>query len=165
MIPLVPLYPGSLQSVPECFHPNTGDAFNFSFRSAYWLQNWVSNTVYGRYCQLFPELASERDRLERDWRSLQDDIEREALAKGEAEGRAALNAYSHRAAGQMMDEWMMLAQRIIVKYNDMAEKAADADGRWLKTPGGRPRPVVRPGYPEEWRRRIAAEEGSRYRVK
>ena len=165
MIPLVPLYPGSLQSVPECFHPNTGDAFNFSFRSAYWLQNWVSNTVYGRYSQLFPELREERDRLERDWRSLQDDIEREALAKGETEGRAALNAYSHRAAGQMMDEWMMLAQRLIVKYNDMAEKAADADGRWLKTPGGRPRPVKRPGYPPEWRRRIVDEEGGRYRVK
>lgn len=165
MIPLVPLYPGSMQSVPECFHPNSGNAFTFSFRSAYWLQNWVSNMVYARYCQLFPELRTERDRLERDWRSLQADVEREALARGDTEGRAALNAYSHRAAGQMMDEWSMLAQRLIVKYNDMAEKATDAEGRWLKTPGGQPRPVKRPGYPEAWRRRIVDEEGGRYRVK
>lgn len=164
MIPLVPLYPGSMQTVPECFHPNSGNAFTFSFRSAYWLQNWVSNMVYARYCQLFPELRTERDRLERDWRSLQADVEREALARGDTEGRAALNAYSHRAAGQMMDEWSMLAQRLIVKYNDMAEKATDAEGRWLKTPGGQPRPVKRPGYPEAWRRRIVDEEGSRYRV-
>jgi len=163
-IPLVPLYPGSMQTVPECFHPNSGNAFTFSFRSAYWLQNWVSNMVYARYCQLFPELRTERDRLERDWRSLQDETEREALARGDTEGRAALNAYSHRAAGQMMDEWSMLAQRLIVKYNDMAEKATDAEGRWLKTPGGQPRPVKRPGYPEAWRRRIVDEEGSRYRV-
>ena len=165
MIPLVPLYPGSMQTVPECFHPNSGNAFTFSFRSAYWLQNWVSNMVYARYCQLFPELRTERDRLERDWRSLQDETEREALARGETEGRAALNAYSHRAAGQMMDEWSMLAQRLIVKYNDMAEKAADAEGRWLKTPGGQPRPVKRPGYPEAWRRRIVDEEGGRYKVR
>lgn len=165
MIPLVPLYPGSMQTVPECFHPNSGNAFTFSFRSAYWLQNWVSNMVYARYCQLFPELRTERDRLERDWRSLQADVEREALARGDTEGRAALNAYSHRAAGQMMDEWSMLAQRLIVKYNDMAEKATDAEGRWLKTPGGQPRPVKRPGYPEAWRRRIVDEEGSRYKVR
>ena len=164
MIPLVPLYPGSMQTVPECFHPNSGNAFTFSFRSAYWLQNWVSNMVYARYCQLFPELRTERDRLERDWRSLQADVEREALAKENTEGRAALNAYSHRAAGQMMDEWNMLGQRLIVKYNDMAEKATDAEGRWLKTPGGQPRPVKRPGYPEAWRRRIVDEEGGRYRV-
>lgn len=163
-IPLVPLYPGSMQTVPECFHPNSGNAFTFSFRSAYWLQNWVSNMVYARYCQLFPELRTERDRLERDWRSLQDETEREALTRGDTEGRAALNAYSHRAAGQMMDEWSMLAQRLIVKYNDMAEKATDAEGRWLKTPGGQPRPVKLPGYPEAWRRRIVDEEGSRYRV-
>ena len=163
-IPLVPLYPGSMQSVPECFHPNSGNAFTFSFRSAYWLQNWVSNMVYARYCQLFPELRTERDRLERDWRSLQDETEREALARGDTEGRVALNAYSHRAAGQMMDEWSMLAQRLIVKYNDMAEKATDAEGRWLKTPGGQPRPVKRPGYPEAWRRRIVDEEGGRYKV-
>ncbi len=165
MIPLVPLYPGSMQTVPECFHPNSGNAFTFSFRSAYWLQNWVSNMVYARYCQLFPELRTERDRLERDWRSLQADVEREALARGDTEGRAALNAYSHRAAGQMMDEWSMLAQRLIVKYNDMAEKATDAEGRWLKTPGGQPRPVKRPGYPEAWRRRIVDEEGGRYKVR
>ena len=165
MIPLVPLYPGSMQTVPECFHPNSGNAFTFSFRSAYWLQNWVSNMVYARYCQLFPELRTERDRLERDWRSLQADVEREALARGDTEGRAALNAYSHRAAGQMMDEWGMLAQRLIVKYNDMAEKATDAEGRWLKTPGGQPRPVKRPGYPEAWRRRIVDEEGGRYKVR
>lgn len=164
MIPLVPLYPGSLQSVPECFHPNSGNAFTFSFRSAYWLQNWLSNMVYARYSQLFPELMSVRDRLEHDWLSLQDEVERKALSAGEEEGRLQLNAHSHRAAGQMMDEWMMLAQYLLVKYNDMAEKATDEEGRWLKTPGGQPRPVRRPGYPEEWRRRIAAEEGTRYRL-
>lgn len=163
MIPLVPIYPGSMKTVPECFHQNTANAFTFSFRSAYWLQNWVSNMVYYRYCQLFPELRQQRDLMERDWLSLQADVEKEAMAAGE-EGSRVLNDYSHRASGQMMDEWMSLAQRLITRYNDMAVKAMDEDGRYTKTPGGQPRSVQRPGYPESYRRRIAAEEGERYRL-
>lgn len=163
MIPLVPIYPGSMQSVPECFHQNAGNAFTFSFRSAYWLQNWVSNMVYYRYCQLFPELRQQRDVLERDWLSLQGDVEQQALDAGEG-GRKVLNDYSHRASGQMMDEWMLLSQRLIVRYNDMAVKVMDEDGNYVKTPGGQPRPVQRPGYTESYRRRIAAGEGGRYRL-
>ena len=163
MIPLVPVYPGSMQMVPECLHHAGGNAFTFSFRSAYWLQNWVSNMVYYRYCQLFPELQQRRDALERDWLSMQHDVEAEAVEAGE-EGSRMLNDYSHRASGQMMDEWMQLAQHLIVKYNDMAVKAVDEDGKYMKTPGGQPRPVQRPGYPEQFRRRIAAEEGARYRL-
>jgi dipeptidase len=163
MIPLVPVYPGSMKTVPECFHQNAGNAFTFSFRSAYWLQNWVSNMVYYRYCQLFPELCRQRDRMERDWLSLQADVEREALAAGE-DGSKVLNDYSHRACGQMMDEWMSLAQRLITRYNDMSVKAMDEEGRYIKTSGGQPRSVERPGYPESYRRRIAAGEGGRYRL-
>ncbi len=163
MIPLVPVYPGSMKTVPECFHQNAGNAFTFSFRSAYWLQNWVSNMVYYRYCQLFPELCRQRDRMERDWLSLQADVEREALA-AEEDGGKVLNDYSHRACGQMMDEWMSLAQRLITRYNDMSVKAMDEEGRYIKTSGGQPRSVERPGYPESYRRRIAAGEGGRYRL-
>ena len=80
----------------------------------------------------------------------------------EERGRQLLNDYSHRASGQMMDEWMELAKMLIVKYNDMAVKAVDDDGRYRKTVGGQPVPVERPGYPDAMRRRIAKEEGTRY---
>ena len=75
-----------------------------------------------------------------------------------------LSAYSHRVAGSMMDEWNQLAQLIIVKYNDMAVKRTDENGQYEKTPGGNPRPVLRPGYPERFKREIIKQTGVRYQV-
>ena len=75
-----------------------------------------------------------------------------------------LSAYSHRVAGAMMDEWNQLAQLIIVKYNDMAVKRTDENGQFEKTPGGNPRPVLRPGYPERFKREIIKQAGERYKV-
>ena len=62
----------------------------------------------------------------------------------------------------MLSQWMELGQRLIVKYNDMAVKKTDEQGRYLKTPGGNQRPVDRPGYPIEYRRQIVKQAGERY---
>ena len=77
MVPLTPVY-CCAQSVPECYAQGTADCFHFSTRSAYWVQNWVSNMVYPRYSVLFPELKTERDQLEQDYNSLQQQVEDEA---------------------------------------------------------------------------------------
>lgn len=164
MVPLTPVYCCS-QSVPECYAQGTADTFNFSTRSAYWVQNWVSNMVYMRYNVLFPELKKVRDRLESDYNSLQTKTEEEASKMSEAEARKFLSAYSHRTAQGMMDEWNQLAQLLIVKYNDMTMKRMDENGRWEKTPGGNQRPVLRPGYPESYRRKVAGETNSRYQIR
>ncbi len=164
MVPLTPVY-CCAQGVPECYAVQTADAFHFSTRSAFWVQNWVSNMVYPRYSALFPEVKVARDRLEADYNSLQSDIERKAAAMPEDEAREFLSAYSHRAAQGMMDEWNTLAQTLIVKYNDMSVKRTDENGNYMKTPGGNPRPVLRPGYPEAYRRKVAETTGDRYKVK
>lgn len=151
-------------TAPECYAATTADAFHFSTRSAYWVENWVSNMVYLRYNLLFPELQRVRDRLEADYNSLQDETENKAAAMGKEEAVKFLSAYSHRICGAMMDEWNQLAQLIIVKYNDMAVKRMDDNGQYEKTPGGDPRPVLRPGYPEKYRQQIIKQTGSRYQV-
>lgn len=163
MVPLTPVY-CCTQTAPECYAPTTADAFHFSTRSAYWVQNWVSNMVYLRYQLLFPELQKVRDRLEADYNSLQADVESKAASMSEEEAIKYLSAYSHRTASAMLDEWNQLAQLIVVKYNDMAVKRMDENGLYEKTPGGNPRPVVRPGYPESFRRQIIKQAGSRYEI-
>lgn len=163
MVPLTPVY-CCTQSAPECYAATTADAFHFSTRSAYWVQNWVSNMVYLRYNILFPELQTVRDRLEADFNSLQADVEKQAAAMGQADAVRHLSAYSHRTAASMMDEWNQLAQLIVVKYNDMAVKRQSENGQYEKTPGGCPRPVERPGYPEGFKRKIVQQAGSRYRM-
>lgn len=164
MTPLVPVY-CCLTSVPECFREKTGDTFTFSFKSAFWLQNWVSNMVYYRYNQLFPELRNVRDRLEHEYNTLQTTVEEKAQKMPLDEARKFLTDYTHRQSSSMMDQWMQLGQRLIVKYNDMAEKREDASGRWMKTPGGEQMPVKRPGYPESFRRAVVKETGDKYLMK
>lgn len=163
MVPLTPVY-CCTTSAPECYAATTADAFHFSTRSAYWVQNWVSNMVYLRYSVLFPELQSVRDRLEADYNSLQDEVERKASAMSREEAVRYLSGYSHRTAGAMLDEWNQLAQLIVVKYNDMAVKRMDGNGQYEKTPGGNPRPVLRPGYPEKYRQQIIKQTGSLYQI-
>ncbi len=152
----------NMPTAPECYDKNTADAFHFSTRSAYWVENWVANMVYLRYSLLFPELQKVRDRLEADYNSLQAEVEQKAAAMSKDEAVKYLSAYSHRTAGAMMDEWNQLAQLIIVKYNDMAVKRTDENGQYEKTPGGDPKPTLRPGYPESYKRLIIKETGDRF---
>ena len=161
MVALTPVY-CCTQGAPSCYDVKTADCFHFSFQSAYWVCNWVSNMVYYRYSVLYPELQQMRDRLENDYNSLQASTEQEAASMPEAEARQYLSAYSHRTAQAMLDNWMQLGQTLIVKYNDMAVKQVDDNGNYLKTPGGNQRPVLRPGYPEGYRRRIVQETGTHY---
>lgn len=152
------------REAPSCYNATTANAFTFSLRSAYWVQNWVSNMVYYRYKDLFPELRSVRDRLDADFNRLVADTDKEAQAMSEVEARRYLSDFSHRAAQSMLDEWNQLGQQLIVKYNDMAVKKVDENGMFMKTPGGNPRPVNRPGYPERFRKQLIQESGDRFRV-
>ncbi len=161
MVAMVPIY-CCTQGAPECFDERTADTFNFSFKSAFWMQNWVANMVYMRYSLLFPELQKVRDALESGFNSQQQALEQKALALPAPEARKLLSDYSCRQSQRMMDEWMQLAQLIIVKYNDMAVKRVDENGQYLKTPGGYQVPVSRPGYPERYRRAIIQATGNRY---
>lgn len=163
MVAMTPVY-CCVDKQPTCYHPNTADTFHFSFRSAFWLCNWVSNMVYMRYNQLFPELKAVRDRLEKTYNSSQADIEAKAGKMSADAAKSFLSDYSHRMAGGMTDEWMQLAQLLIVKYNDMAVKVTNEDGTYKKTPGGAEVPVQRPGYPERYRREIVKQAGERYKV-
>ncbi|MBP5631082.1 MAG: C69 family dipeptidase, partial [Bacteroidaceae bacterium] len=85
----------NMTQAPECYDKHTADAFHFSTRSAYWVENWVSNMVYLRYNLLFPELQKVRDRLEADYNSLQTEVEDKAASMSKEEAVKYLSAYSH----------------------------------------------------------------------
>lgn len=169
MIAFTPVY-CCTDMVPECYSDKTAGPLEFSFKSAFWVCNWVSNTVYYRYNQLFDELKSVRDRLEADYNNLQEKTEREAMiiagadGKKEREARKFLTAYTNRIAGGMIYEWMELGKYLMVKYNDGGVRP-EKDGKFVTTPGGFGAPLIRPGYPEHYRREIVKATGSRFEVK
>ena len=162
MVAYTPLYCCATE-LPECYTEGVANAFTFTPKSAYWLCNALSNFVYPRYCQLFPELQAVRDELDSDFEGLQEKTDHEAAVMSQEEAVRYLTAYGCRAASAMMDRWRGLFERLFVKYNDMTVKPEE-NGQYKRTAGGEHVPVIRPGYPERYRRSIIRETGDRYQV-
>ena len=158
MIAYTPVYCGNTVQ-PECYNTPGADAVTFSDKNAFWVCNWVSNMVYPRYSQIFPELQAVRDSLESSYFARQADFEKKAMnlyATDKPSALRMLNEYSVEKAQQMLAEWKNLAIRIIVKYNDMGVKQ-EKNGKILKR-------VMRPGYPESFARKLVKETGDWYAV-
>lgn len=158
MVAYTPVYCGNTVQ-PVCYNTKGADAVTFSSDNAFWLCNMVSNMVYPRYSQLFPELKAVRDSLETSYFANQTSIEKQAADLYQTDKAAALkllNNYSNTKADEMLASWKRLATRIIVKYNDMAVKK-EKDGKLLQS-------VTRPGYPISFGRKLVKETGDWYAV-
>ena len=158
MVAYTPVYCGNTVQ-PSCYNTKGADAVTFSPDNAFWLCNMVSNMVYPRYSQLFPELKAVRDSLETSYFASQTSIEKQAADLYQTDKAAALkllNNYSNTKADEMLVSWKHLATRIIVKYNDMAVKK-EKDGKLLQS-------VTRPGYPASFGRKLVKETGDWYAV-
>lgn len=158
MVAYTPVYCGNTVQ-PACYNTKGADAVTFSSDNAFWLCNMVSNMVYPRYSQLFPELKAARDSLETSYFANQTSIEKQAADLYQTDKAAALkllNNYSNAKADEMLANWKRLATRIIVKYNDMAVKK-EKDGKLLQS-------VTRPGYPASFGRKLVKETGDWYAV-
>lgn len=158
MVAYTPVYCGNTVQ-PACYNTKGADAVTFSSDNAFWLCNMVSNMVYPRYSQLFPELKAVRDSLETSYFANQASIEKQAADLYQTDKAAALkllNNYSNAKADEMLANCKRLATRIIVKYNDMAVKK-EKDGKLLQS-------VTRPGYPISFGRKLVKETGDWYAV-
>ena len=158
MVAYTPVYCGNTVQ-PECYNTPGADAVTFSDKNAFWVCNWVSNMVYPRYSQIFPELQTLRDSLEASYFAQQADFEKKAMELYATDKQAALrmlNDYSVDKAQQMLAEWKNLAVRIIVKYNDMGVKQ-EKNGKIIQK-------TMRPGYPESFARKLVKETGDWYTV-
>lgn len=158
MVAYTPVYCGNTVQ-PACYNTKGADAVTFSSDNAFWLCNMVSNMVYPRYSQLFPELKAVRDSLETSYFANQASIEKQAVDLYQTDKAAALkllNNYSNAKADEMLASWKRFATRIIVKYNDMAVKK-EKDGKLLQS-------VTRPGYPISFGRKLVKETGDWYAV-
>jgi hypothetical protein len=101
------------------------------------------------------DVQAVQQELEGRFLAEQPEVEAAALALHERSPRLAvdyLTDYSVRLGGEVHRRWRSLGEQLLVKY---------LDGN-VKTPTG---DVTHPGYPEDWYRRVAAEEGERVQVK
>lgn len=168
MVPYTPVYCG-VSDIPQCYVRVKGvqDDVTFSWESAFWRQNVVSNMVYPYYSKMYPDLRKAIDELESKYAADIKTVDEQAKALNDSQPVALgrfLEKYSCDAADLMMQNWDKLYKYLVVKHNDMVVKK-EKNGQFELTDYGYASSPVRPGYPEEYRNKIVEETGDRYLMK
>ncbi|MCK4537284.1 MAG: C69 family dipeptidase [Candidatus Krumholzibacteria bacterium] len=144
----VPIYCG-INRVPHSYAVGTGDFHHFTWDSAFWTFNWVSNYAYSRYSEMIKDIIIVQRDLEGKSLADQSVIDAAAAALFEKSPGLAidyLTEYSCKVADATVARWRRLGEDLLVKY---------MDGN-LKDELGN---VKHPGYPESWYRKVVEETG------
>ena len=76
MVAYVPVY-CSINRVPEPFRRENNNIREFSFDSAFWMNNWVANMVYPRWSAMIGDLRDAQNELEDFYAADQPDVEKQ----------------------------------------------------------------------------------------
>ena len=148
-----PMYCG-IRQVPVSFARGTGNFSQFSWDSAFWVFNFVSNYAYSRYCDMIQDIQPVQRELEGKFFAVQPEIEAAAgdlFKRSPEQARDYLTAYSVGEGDAVVRRWKKLGEFLIWKYLD--GNVRDSQGK-----------VTHPPYPKEWYQRIITETGDRFRV-
>jgi len=147
-----PLY-CSIDSLPPSF--TRGSPQEFSWDSAWWIFNLVSNYACLKYSHMAPEILAVQGEIEGKLLRFQPAIEKTALAFAKDDPvlmRQYLTGYSVGQAEMIVKRWQDLAGHLITKYND----------GYVKDEDGHPKDA---GYPEEWLREVVRSRRDHFRLK
>ena len=158
MVAYVPLY-CCITQVPDPFRPENNPRNEFSFESAFWMNNWVANMVYPRYSMMIGDLRQAQRELEDYYFADQDSVEAAVAQMTPADRRDYLNKKSIAYAERMMSRWNRLAKYLIVKYNDQVVRKVDDNGNFQRWG------YDTPGYDQQFINAFPAATGDRYRLK
>jgi len=150
----VPIYCG-VKQVPHSFAVGTGSFHDFTWESAFWVFNFVSNYAYLRYSDMITDIQKVQRELEGKFLADQSQIEEAAMKLYEQSPQIAreyLTDYSMKLGDSTIKRWKKLGEFLIYKYLDGNVK--DELGK-----------VTHPGYPESWYRRIVNETGDHFKMK
>ena len=158
MVAYVPLY-CCITQVPDPFRPENNPRTEFSFESAFWMNNWVANMIYPRYSMMIGDLRVAQKELEDYYFADQDSVMKSIAAMTPDDRRDYLNRKSIAYADRMMKRWDALARYLSVKYNDQVVRRVGDDGQFLRWG------YDTPGYDQSFIDAIGPATGDRYRLK
>jgi dipeptidase len=148
----LPLYCG-ITDLPESFM--VGSLQQFSWDSAWWVFNIVSNYACLKYSHMIKDIQEVQGKLEGDLILLQPEIESTALDLADSNRELMttfLTNYSVSNGERIVNRWRELAEHLFTKYND----------GYVKNEKGRPEGV---GYPERWLRAVIRAKPENFKVK
>jgi dipeptidase len=137
----VPLY-CCINDIPKSFAH--GDLQEFSWKSAWWVFNFVANFANLKYSYMVKDIQKVQSALEKQFISLQPAVEKTALdlhAKKSDLLVGYLTNYSVSLGDMVVKRWIELGEFLITKYND----------GYVKDERGRPRGM---GYPSKWLKKV-----------
>ncbi len=146
-----PFYAG-IQRAPRAF--TLGDVDRFSWDSAWWVYNFVSNRVYNCYSRIMPEVAAVQQEMEDAIFAMQPAVESTAEQLHEQDpelARKYLTTYCVSTAEGLLERWRELGEVILTRHND----------GFVREPGVKSEGVE---YPDAWLRRILAEKPEQFRL-
>ncbi|PIE89184.1 MAG: dipeptidase [Acidobacteria bacterium] len=150
----VPIYCGNREA-PFAFRVGNGSFTEFTWDSAFWVFNFVSNYAYLRYKDMIAEVQKVQNQLEGSFLARQPEVEKAALAlykQAPELARDYLTDYSARQTQLTMKRWKKLGEHLIFKFLDGNVK--DELGQ-----------VKHPGYPKSWYQRVIDQHGDVIKMK
>jgi len=147
----VPLYCG-INAVPPSFA--TGRLNQFSWDSAWWVFNFVSNYANLKYSHMIQDIQLVQAEIEGDFLDLQPAVEQTAAALAAKDPelmRRYLTDYSVQHGESVTRKWRELGEYLMTKYND----------GYVKDDRGSPREK---GYPESWLRAVLEQRPDQFRL-
>ena len=151
--------------IPVPYAEGNGDCITFSWDSAFWIYNWVSDMIRPRYSLMIDDMRAVQKELEDTFESAQSGIESAALKlyqESPEKAKDFLTNYTDMTARTTVDRWKKLAEFLIVRYNDGARKLVK-NGKIVAPATGNTAPLERPGYPEEFLKELVKAIGDRYK--
>ncbi len=146
-----PLY-CSIDALPAPYV--AGEYGKFSWDSAFWIMNLVSNLAYDRWSHVFPDVQAAQARREEAILKMQPVVEESAAklaATDPALARSFLTSFSVSTAEGVFRDWRGLAETILTRHLDGYVK--DSDGEAQET-----------GYPEKWLREVVKSRPGQFTV-
>ncbi len=146
-----------IDSLPKSY--TIGNLNQFSWDSAWWIFNLVSNYANLKYSYMIKDIQARQKELEEQFFAMQPVIEKTALELAKANSELMtqhLTNYSITQAESTVENWRQLAAYLIAKYNDGYVNYGQAIPQRKKHP-------EQVGYPEQWLKQILSSEPEKFR--
>lgn len=150
----IPMY-SSITKVPYNFKKGLGSLSEFTWDSAFWVFNFVSNFAYPKFSLIIDDIQKVQNELEGKFITRQEEIEKKAIALAKTSKTDAveyLTNYSNEMADLTVKRWKKLGEFLILKYMDGIVK-----NEFFKP--------INVGYPDDFKKLMVEKDGPSIKMK